>query len=36
MNERDEGEEKTHTFDLMVRDIILAKLSNPKSNHNSK
>jgi len=38
MNERNEGEEKNHTFNLMVQndDIILAKLSNPKSNHNSK
>jgi hypothetical protein len=35
MNERNEGEKKR--FNLMVKgdDIILAKLSNPKSNHKS-
>jgi hypothetical protein len=37
MNEKNEGEGKK-TFNLMVQgdDIILAKLFNPKSNHNSK
>jgi hypothetical protein len=37
MNERNEGEEKNHTINLMVQSdyIILAKLSNPKLNHNS-
>jgi hypothetical protein len=32
------GREKEKTFNLMVQgdDIIFAKLSNPKSNHNSK
>jgi hypothetical protein len=38
MNEKNEGEEKKIKLNLMVQgdDIILAKLSNPKSNHNSK
>jgi hypothetical protein len=37
MNERNEGEEKT-VFNLMVQGdgIVLANISNPKSNHNSK
>jgi hypothetical protein len=36
MNEKNEGKKKT--FNLMIQgdDIILAKLSNPKSNHKSK
>jgi hypothetical protein len=38
MNEKNEGEGKKKTFNLMVQgdDIILAKLSNLKSNHKSK
>jgi len=38
MNERNEREEKKLTINLMVQgdDILLVKLSNPKSNHNSK
>jgi hypothetical protein len=38
MNERNEGEGKKKSFDLMVQGdgIIHANLSNPKSNHNSK
>jgi hypothetical protein len=38
MNGRNEGEGKKTKFSLMVQsdDILLAKLSNPKSNHNSK
>jgi hypothetical protein len=37
MNEKMKGKEKK-TFNLMVQgdDILLAKLSNPKSNHNYK
>jgi hypothetical protein len=36
MDERNEGEEKKHTFNFMVQgdDILLAKISNLKSNHN--
>jgi hypothetical protein len=36
VNERNEGEEKKHTINLMVQgdDILFVKLSNPKSNHN--
>jgi hypothetical protein len=36
MNKKNEGKEKK-TFNLMVQgdNILLAKLSNPKSNHNS-
>jgi hypothetical protein len=38
MNEKNERERKKKTFNLMVQggDILLAKLSNPKSNYNSK
>jgi len=37
MNERNEGEGKKKTFNLMVQgdDNILAKLYNSRSNHNS-